>query len=76
MPWYPSGVGGWGNLKAEQHAMLSGRIGLETEAPSKPETETEDPAQSPDKSEEEELGERVRRIIREIPNPTPQPGGQ
>ncbi len=47
----------------------------ETEAPVKPDTETETD-DSPEVAEEEDLGEKVRRIIREIPDPTPQPGGQ
>ena len=45
----------------------------ETEAPAKPEEAPTKPA-APDK--EEDLRERRRRIIREIPDPTPQPGGQ
>ena len=45
----------------------------ETEAPTKPEEAPTKPA-APDK--EEDLRERRRRIIREIPDPTPQPGGQ
>ena len=45
----------------------------ETEAPTKPAEAPTEPA-APDK--EEDLRERRRRIIREIPDPTPQPGGQ
>ncbi len=45
----------------------------ETEAPTKPREAPTEPA-APDK--EEDLRERRRRIIREIPDPTPQPGGQ
>ncbi len=45
----------------------------ETEAPSKP---TESPPDEEVAPDEEELGERRRRIIREIPDPTPQPGGE
>ena len=45
----------------------------ETEAPTKPAEAPTKPA-APDK--EEDLRERRRRIIREIPDPTPQPGGQ
>ncbi|MCY3959495.1 MAG: hypothetical protein OXG65_14560 [Chloroflexi bacterium] len=45
----------------------------ETEAPTKPAEVPSEPA-APEK--EEDLRERRRRIIREIPDPTPQPGGQ
>ena len=45
----------------------------ETEAPTKPREAPTEPA-VPEK--EEDLRERRRRIIREIPDPTPQPGGQ
>lgn len=45
----------------------------ETEAPTKPAEAPTEPA-APEK--EEDLRERRRRIIREIPDPTPQPGGQ
>ena len=41
---------------------------LETESPPKP-------VEAPPK-EDDELGERIKRIIREIPDPTPQPGGE
>ncbi len=46
----------------------------ETEAPPKPTEAPPKPAAPPD--EDEDLRERRRRIIREIPDPTPQPGGQ
>ena len=43
---------------------------LETETPVKP-------TKSPSKPKEgDDLDERVKRIIREIPGPTPQPGGE
>jgi hypothetical protein len=43
---------------------------METETPVKP-------TESPSKPKEgDDLGERVKRIIREIPDPTPQPGGE
>ena len=45
---------------------------LETDAPVKP---SKTPSK-PKKKEDDELDERVRRIIREIPDPTPQPGGE
>ena len=45
---------------------------LETDAPTKP---AEAPTK-PKRKDDEELDERVRRIIREIPDPTPQPGGE
>ena len=45
----------------------------ETETPVKPSEAPPDRETAPD---EEELGEKVRRIIREIPDPTPQPGGE
>ncbi len=45
---------------------------LETDAPAKP---TKTPTK-PKRKEDDELDERVKRIIREIPNPTPQPGGE
>ncbi len=45
---------------------------LETDAPAKP---TESPTK-PKRKEDDELDERVKRIIREIPDPTPQPGGE
>jgi len=50
-----------------------------TEAPPAPaETPTEIPdVDTPEKTEEDEdLDEKVRRIIREVPDPTPQPGGE
>jgi hypothetical protein len=62
-------------VRSDQVGTATGGICLETDAPVKPDTET-DPAEVPDEGKEEELGERVRRIIREIPDPTPQPGGQ
>lgn len=43
---------------------------METETPVKP---TETPAKP---KEGDDLDERVKRIIREIPGPTPQPGGE
>ena len=60
-----------------------GKIGIkayglvaEVEAPPKPtETPTESPAK-PKEKEGDDLDERVKRIIREIPGPTPQPGGE
>ena len=64
-------------MRSDQFRAVPGAVRLETDAPAKPDTETEtDPADAPDEGKEEELGERVRRIIREIPDPTPQPGGQ
>lgn len=45
---------------------------LETDAPAKP---AKSPTK-PKKKEDDELDERVKRIIREIPDPTPQPGGE
>ena len=41
-----------------------------TEAP------TESPTEAPDKTETDDLDEEIKRIIREVPDPTPQPGGQ
>ena len=43
---------------------------METETPVKP---TETPVKP---KEGDDLDERVKRIIREIPGPTPQPGGE
>jgi len=43
---------------------------METEAPVKP---TESPSKP---KKDDDLDERVKRIIREIPGPTPQPGGE
>ena len=49
-------------------------VEAETETPTKP---TEAPPDQPTApGEGEELGKKVRRIIREIPDPTPQPGGE
>lgn len=45
---------------------------LETDAPVKP---SKTPTK-PKKKDDDELDERVKRIIREIPDPTPQPGGE
>ncbi|HJN39445.1 MAG TPA: hypothetical protein QGH28_04615 [Chloroflexota bacterium] len=45
---------------------------LETDAPAKP---SKTPSK-PKKKEDDELDKRVKRIIREIPDPTPQPGGE
>ncbi len=49
------------------------RGAAETEAPVKPSEAPPDREADPD---EDGLGEKVRRIIREIPGPTPQPGGE
>ena len=53
------------------------------EAPTKPaETPTEVPTRSEpppgekEKDDEPDIDEQIKRIIREIPDPTPQPGGQ
>ena len=46
----------------------------ETEAPTKPVEAPPKHTDAPDK--EEDLNKKVRRIIREIPDPTPQPGGE
>ena len=45
---------------------------LETDAPAKPTVSPTKPKQK----EDDELDERVKRIIRDIPDPTPQPGGE
>ena len=49
-------------------------VGAETETPTKPAEAPPDQPTAP--GEDEELGKKVRRIIREIPDPTPQPGGE
>ncbi len=49
-------------------------VAAETETPTKPAEPPPDAPTAP--GEDEELGKRVRRIIREIPDPTPQPGGE
>ena len=41
-----------------------------TEAP------TETPTEAPEKTETDDLDEEIKRIIREVPDPTPQPGGE
>ena len=41
-----------------------------TEAP------TETPTKAPEKTETDDLDEEIKRIIREVPDPTPQPGGE
>ena len=41
-----------------------------TEAP------TKTPTEAPEKTETDDLDEEIRRIIREAPDPTPQPGGE
>ncbi len=41
-----------------------------TEAP------TKTPTEAPEKTETDDLDEEIRRIIREVPDPTPQPGGE
>ena len=43
---------------------------METETPVKPKKTPTKP------NEDDDLDERVKRIIREIPGPTPQPGGE
>ena len=40
------------------------------------ETPTETPTEAPDKTEADDLDEEIKRIIREVPDPTPQPGGE
>lgn len=54
----------------EQVALGARPTVMETEAPVKP---TERPSKP---KEDDDLDERVKRIIREIPGPTPQPGGE
>lgn len=46
----------------------------EVEAPPDPAKTVPDEETAP--AEDDDLGEHVRRIIREIPDPTPQPGGE
>ncbi len=46
----------------------------EVEAPPDPAKTVPDEETTP--AEDDDLGEHVRRIIREIPDPTPQPGGE
>jgi hypothetical protein len=53
------------------------------EAPTKPAetpvevpTRQEPPPGEPDKQDEPDIDEQIKRIIREIPDPTPQPGGE
>ena len=53
------------------------------EAPTKPaETPVEVPTRQdpvpgdPDQQDEPDIDEQIKRIIREIPDPTPQPGGE
>ena len=41
-----------------------------TEAP------TKTPTEAPEKTETDDLDEEIKRIIREVPDPTPQPGGE
>ncbi|MDP6183376.1 MAG: hypothetical protein QF609_06135 [Gammaproteobacteria bacterium] len=54
----------------EANESRTGKLLMETETPVKP-------TESPSKPKEgDDLGERVKRIIREIPDPTPQPGGE
>ncbi len=49
-------------------------VRVEIEAPPEPSKTAPDEETAPD--DEDDLGEHVRRIIREIPDPTPQPGGE
>ena len=37
---------------------------------------TETPTEAPEKTETDDLDEEIKRIIREVPDPTPQPGGE
>ena len=46
----------------------------EVEAPPDPAKTAPEEETAP--AEDDDLGEQVRRIIREIPDPTPQPGGE
>ena len=55
-----------------KHFAAGGPPVMETDAPTKP---SKTPSK-PKKKEDDELDERVKRIIREIPDPTPQPGGE
>ena len=34
------------------------------------------PTEAPEKTETDDLDEEIKRIIREVPDPTPQPGGE
>ncbi len=54
--------------------MLRGRPRAEIAAPPEPTKTAPDEEVAPD--DDDDLGEHVRRIIREIPDPTPQPGGE
>ncbi len=40
------------------------------------EVPTETPTKAPEKTETDDLDEEIKRIIREVPDPTPQPGGE
>lgn len=60
-----------------------GPLSAAPEAPTKPaETPTEVPTRGdpqpgdPDQQDEPDIDEQIKRIIREIPDPTPQPGGE
>ena len=72
--WIADRAGRGGKVRDMRDLVVAGRRWhAETEAPTKPAEAPTEPA-APEK--EEDLRERRRRIIREIPDPTPQPGGQ
>jgi len=48
------------------------KVMLETEIPSKPSS----PTKPSEIDEDSELDEHLREIIRKLPDPTPQPGGE
>jgi hypothetical protein len=79
-------------MSAESHTALADAapstvstptVAAAPEAPTKPaETPVEVPTRQdpvpgdPDQQDEPDIDEQIKRIIREIPDPTPQPGGE
>jgi hypothetical protein len=60
-----------------------GAVAAAPEAPTKPAeapvdvpTRQDPNPREPDKSDDPDIDEQIKRIIREIPDPTPQPGGE
>ncbi len=74
MTWYAGnrpqkvGPGSAGTANLTQQHLRTATAGTETP--------TETPTEAPDKTEADDLDEEIKRIIREVPDPTPQPGGE
>jgi hypothetical protein len=74
---------GFGADRTFAYSPVTGAIAAAPEAPTKPAeapvdvpTRQDPNPREPDKSDDPDIDEQIKRIIREIPDPTPQPGGE